>query len=182
MHSGKWPLRILQVNTIRTVGGGVGGGVPSWTTTNHNSRISQDQPPDVCFSRIIRLFLNMEALCVIRTLRSLPELSDYPDDQHDYDGIYEIMRNLMKTPGLLRLMSSWWFTKKKKSVWCSFVFFPTDTTLSVWRFFFFHPGEDFHRPPVSCFYLMSYQPGRVPRKVMPILFSNLSLMLKFFWL
>lgn len=100
-----------------------------------------------------------------------------------YDGIYEIIRNLMKTPGLLRerLMSSWWFTqKKKKSVWCSFVFIPTDRTLSVWRFFFLHPGEDFQRPPVSSFYLMSYQPGRVPRKVMPILFSNLSLILKNF--
>lgn len=71
------------------------GGVPSWTTTNHNSRISQDQPPDVCFSRIIQLFLNMEALCVIRTLKSLPELSDYPDDQHDM-------------MGFMRLWETWW--------------------------------------------------------------------------
>lgn len=71
------------------VGLGGGGGL-SWTTTNHNSGISQDQPPDVCFSRIFRLFLNMEALCVIRILQSLPELSDYPDNQHDMMGFMRL--------------------------------------------------------------------------------------------
>lgn len=57
---------------------------------DHDKSQQQDQPPDVCFSRIIRLFLNTEALCVIRTLQSLPELSDYPDDQHDMMGFMRL--------------------------------------------------------------------------------------------
>lgn len=42
MHCGKWPLRILQVNTIRTVGGGVGGG--GCPFMDHDQSQQQDQP------------------------------------------------------------------------------------------------------------------------------------------